>query len=255
MNKKFKILLIGDSCIDEYHYGVCERLSPEAPVPVVSIKRSETKPGMAANVYENLISLGCEVDFVTSEVKSIKKRYIDERSGQHMIRIDEDLYTPPLNPDKINFIHQYDALVISDYNKGFISDESLVDILTRYSWPVFIDTKKNDLKKLKKSFVKINDIEYKTINSKNENLIITMGAAGAKYKNKTYPAPKVETVDVCGAGDTFLAALTVEYLITKDIEKAIKFANYAGALTVTHNGVYAPTVEEITQFIKQHNDY
>jgi D-beta-D-heptose 7-phosphate kinase/D-beta-D-heptose 1-phosphate adenosyltransferase len=88
--KKHKILLIGDSCIDEYHYGICDRLSPEAPVPVVSIKRSETKPGMAANVYENLIALGCDVDFITSDIKSIKRRYIDERSRQHMIRIDED---------------------------------------------------------------------------------------------------------------------------------------------------------------------
>lgn len=254
MKKKFKILLIGDSCIDEYHYGICERLSPEAPVPVVSIKRSENRPGMAANVYENLVTLGCEVDFITSEVKSIKKRYIDERSGQHMIRIDEDKYTPPLNPNNINFIHQYDALVISDYNKGFINEETLLDILTRYSWPVFVDTKKTDLKKLKKSFVKINDNEFKSINSKNENLIVTMGSAGAKYKNKIFPAPKVETVDVCGAGDTFLAALTVEYLKTNDIERAIMFANYAGAITVTHNGVYTPTLEEIQDLMNQNND-
>lgn len=243
--KKHKILLIGDSCIDEYHYGICDRLSPEAPVPVVSIKRSETKPGMAANVYENLIALGCDVDFITSDIKSIKRRYIDERSRQHMIRIDEDKDISPLDYSSINGINRYDALVISDYNKGFITEEIMQNIITQFNWPMFIDTKKTNLKNYKQAYVKVNETEYKSLKSECKNLIVTLGADGARFNNKIYPSPTTEMVDVCGAGDTFLAALAVEYLNTHDIEEAIKFANVAGSITVAHNGVYAPSLGEI----------
>ena len=52
-------------------------------------------------------------------------------------------------------------------------------------------------------------------------------------------------MDVCGCGDTFLAALTAQYLFTKDIEKAIIFANIAAGITVQHRGNYAPTYDEI----------
>jgi D-glycero-beta-D-manno-heptose-7-phosphate kinase len=45
--KPYKILLIGDSCIDEYVYGTCERLNPEAPVPILKFNRKESKSGMA----------------------------------------------------------------------------------------------------------------------------------------------------------------------------------------------------------------
>ena len=57
--------------------------------------------------------------------------------------------------------------------------------------------------------------------------------------------PEVEVADVTGAGDTFLAALTYQYLATNSIEDAIKFANKASSITVQHVGNYAPTLEEI----------
>jgi sugar/nucleoside kinase (ribokinase family) len=74
-----------------------------------------------------------------------------------------------------------------------------------------------------------------------------MGKAGARYNDTLYSAPSVEVVDVCGAGDTFLAALVYKYLNTTNIESAIKFANLASSITVTHRGVYAPTLEEVTR--------
>jgi D-beta-D-heptose 7-phosphate kinase/D-beta-D-heptose 1-phosphate adenosyltransferase len=52
-----KVILIGDRCVDEYHYGEITRLSPEAPVPIFVPKRIESKNGMAANVEENLKKL------------------------------------------------------------------------------------------------------------------------------------------------------------------------------------------------------
>ena len=71
-----KILLIGDSCIDIYHYGSVERISPEAPVPIFKLLNQETKPGMAGNVRENFRALGVSTMFVSSE-KSTKTRLID----------------------------------------------------------------------------------------------------------------------------------------------------------------------------------
>jgi sugar/nucleoside kinase (ribokinase family) len=52
-------------------------------------------------------------------------------------------------------------------------------------------------------------------------------------------------MDVCGCGDTFMAALVAQYLFTKDIEKAIIFANVAAGITVQHRGNYAPSYDEI----------
>ena len=58
----WKILLIGDHCLDIYHYGVCERLSPEAPVPVLKVVKSEIKQGMSSNVNLNLQAFGLKVN-------------------------------------------------------------------------------------------------------------------------------------------------------------------------------------------------
>jgi sugar/nucleoside kinase (ribokinase family) len=76
-------------------------------------------------------------------------------------------------------------------------------------------------------------------------LIVTLGGRGARYKDKIYSAPTIEVADVCGAGDTFLSALTYQYLLTNNIEKAIMFANIAASITVQHRGNYAPSYDEI----------
>ena len=56
--KSFRILVVGDACLDEYHFGSCDRLSPEAPVPVFKREKYESKQGMCLNVAANLKSLG-----------------------------------------------------------------------------------------------------------------------------------------------------------------------------------------------------
>ena len=64
--------------------------------------------------------------------------------------------------------------------------------------------------------------------------------------DKFYPTPIVEVSDVCGAGDTFLSALTYKFLEINDIHQAIMFANKAASITVQKIGNYAPSIEEIT---------
>lgn len=242
-----KIILIGDNCIDEYHYGIIDRISPEAPVPVFKPDGEETRPGMAANVQRNLEALGLTVEAHLGP-PSIKTRLIDKRSRQHILRIDRDVVADPIDVSAIDFKYAQ-AVVVSDYNKGAVDYETVEQIKRKFDGPVFVDSKKHDLSRFNGCIVKINEHEYRNRNSTCDNLIVTLGDQGAMWKRnsieKFYEAETVEIADVCGAGDTFLAALVCKFLQTKDVPQAIKFAVRASAITVQHIGVYAPSIEEI----------
>jgi len=241
-----KILLIGDSCIDEYQYGTIERLSPEAPVPVFKLVEKVSLPGMAANVRENFRALGVSTLFVSSD-KSTKTRLIDIKSKQHVVRIDDDkILTNPLEFSAITSeMLEVDAIVVSDYNKGLIDYKIIEDLRTNYKGPIFIDTKKKDLAKFNGCFVKINETEFNARTSTNDLLIVTLGDKGAMFNGKLFETVNAEVVDVTGCGDTFLSSLVFKFVETQDIEKAILFANKAASVTVQKMGVYAPRLEEI----------
>ena len=85
-----KVLVIGDSCVDKFIYCKVERICPEAPVPVLNPLSTTSNPGMAGNVVINLQSLGLEVDIITNENNITKTRFVDNRSGQMVIRLDEN---------------------------------------------------------------------------------------------------------------------------------------------------------------------
>lgn len=242
--KKFNILLIGDTCVDVYQYGTIDRLSPEAPVPVFVPTYREEREGMAGNVYANLVTLGCTVNLLCGHAGK-KTRLIDQRSRQQIARIDEDVKSTPIRFETA--IPPYDAVVISDYAKGVVDYELIEDILAEVNCPVFIDTKLTDLSRMQGAWVKINELEYTKVKSECTGLIVTRGAKGAEviHHDIFESSPQVEVVDVTGAGDTFLAALAYQYLVTKDIGMSVSFANRAAGITVQHLGVYAPTLEEI----------
>lgn len=246
-HKKFNLLLIGDSCTDEYRFGVVDKISPEAPVPVFNFKYKQLRPGMAANVRENLKALGCTVtSFLGPE--SVKTRLIDIRSHQQILRIDIDAtVTMPLESQYLNY-KNIDAIVISDYDKGYVTVDLIKEVQEKFKGPIFIDTKKTDLKEFSKCFIKVNEQEYINRRSDGHNMIVTLGRNGAKWRDKLYPVEtEVVVSDVCGAGDSFFAALVYFYLSEGSIESAIPYANRAGAITVQHLGTYAPTLEEILQ--------
>jgi bifunctional ADP-heptose synthase (sugar kinase/adenylyltransferase) len=243
----FNVLLIGDSCTDVYNIGTIDRLSPEAPVPVVKIIETFSLPGMSANVHLNLKNLNIDADFVHNDTPITKTRFIDKRSGQHLIRVDSEDNVVPWSGRTPFPIDTYDAVVISDYNKGFLCYEDIEKIISIAKCPVFIDTKKTDIGRFQGAWVKINELEYSRLKSECSGLIVTLGERGAKVPHHEIhcPTESVEVMDVCGCGDTFLAALAVQYLYTKDIEKSIIFANAAAGITVQHRGNYAPTYDEI----------
>ena len=244
-----KVLLIGDSCEDRYFYGDVKRLNPEAPVPILEYRRGVTSKGMVWNVRENLLSFGVEVYTSTHPEEIIKTRYIDEKSNQQIMRYDEEPKIEPLSfdfPEKWN--SEYDALVISDYDKGFLTTEKIFELTSRFVGPVFIDSKKTLLPE--DAYIKVNELEYERMSHSNyENLIITRGGKGAEYQGELYPAEKVNVFDVVGAGDTFLAALTYGYLKYGRIDRAIPLANKAAAVAVSHRGTYVLTEEDVTKIL------
>ena len=239
--KQLKILLIGDSCTDEYVYGTCERLNPEAPVPILRFNRKETTKGMAWNVRENLMSFGIEVFILTNKESITKTRYIDEKSNQHILRVDDEGVCDPMDYELPE--DEYDALVISDYDKGFLTEKKIQELVDWFDGPVFIDSKKTKLPK-KDCYLKINEIESKLLKGY-KNLIVTKGAGGADYNKVNYPGEKTKIVDVVGAGDTFLSALVYFYLLCGTIEKAIPYANRAAAIAVQNFGTYVLTENDV----------
>ena len=247
--KSFKVLLIGDTCIDEYIVGSVDRLSPEAPVPIIKVLYKNLVPGMSSNVCLNLKALGIDPDFVTNKEHMIKSRFIDQRSGQHLLRVDDEPAISAWDGRTPNPINEYDCVIISDYNKGFLTYESIEKIIAQASGPVFIDTKKTDLSRFRGAYIKINELEYGNSTSLCDNMIVTMGGTGALLKTngyeKLFSTTPADVVDVCGCGDTFLSALAYKFLMTDNIEDAIIFANRAAGLTVQHQGNYAPTLNEI----------
>ena len=246
-----KVLVIGDSCEDIFIYGDIIRLSPEAPVPILQPTRETKNGGMALNVYNNFLSLGVEVNIVTNKKSQIRKvRYVDNRSSQMVLRIDENDDCEEI--DEITRMHicnnqyqnkTYDAIVISDYCKGFLSKTD-IELLCKSNKNVFVDTKKQLGKWIEHAtFIKINSFEYKKNyeyfhNSEFTNkLIITLGSKGCRYNGKDFSVKEVPVKDVSGAGDTFLAGLVYGYLDTNSIYKAIKFAQKCTTIVVQKHGV------------------
>ncbi len=179
--KKLKVLVIGDVMVDAYIYGDVKRVSPEAPIPVVDVKRKEQCLGGAANVALNIHALGASAhlfsvigtdDHGTTllqllETKgletegviqsshrrtTVKSRVIS--SAQHLVRFDEE-DRHSLNEAehselarKVNEkIAQYDVIVFEDYDKGCISPKLIDEILAQaknHQIPTVVDPKKNN---------------------------------------------------------------------------------------------------------------
>tara|TARA_R110001592_G_scaffold3996_8_gene22607 strand:+ start:1860 stop:2588 length:729 start_codon:yes stop_codon:yes gene_type:complete len=238
-----RVLVIGDSCIDEFIYCSIERICPEAPVPVLKPVNISRNPGMASNVVANLKSLGVETDILTNNSQIKKTRYVDTRSGQMVMRVDKSDLCERYKGEYE--VVGYDAIIISDYCKGFLTEEDIESFAQKAKCPMFLDTKKQLGKWCKYiDFIKINEFEHKKNFERLPNypfildkMIVTIGSKGCKYKDKIFSVPEVSVKDVSGAGDTFLAALVVAYLKNSNIETAITFANKCATKVVQKRGV------------------
>lgn len=239
-----RILVIGESCTDIFIYGISERKSPEGNGPVF-IPISETYGvGMASNVVNNLKAMGVETDLVSDNGSILKTRYVNKDTNELYLRVDENDSVNRIDIYNIPDIIQYDAIIISDYCKGFLTEEDISKIASLHSF-VILDTKKKlgdwckDLK-----FIKINRLEWQ--NSKDvirdnewlfDKILCTLDKTGTAYKHTTYPVIPIENADVSGAGDTFTAGFVIKYLETNDIGKLIEWGNYCAGEVVKEKGV------------------
>lgn len=245
------IFLVGEACDDVYVYGTCKRISPEAPVPILNYSFKENRGGMALNVAANLMAFGAQVTMHTNNSKSLSKtRFIDIRSHQQIMRLDEtNLLEQAIDlPQDIP-----DIIIISDYNKGFLSIEYLKKIISygvSRNIPIYVDTKRKDISVFENCVIKVNEDEYMDIISfpnDKYDLIITKGKDGAIWNELNFPAPIAEVIDVTGAGDVFLASLAIINIFYNDLKKVIPLAVALATKSVQHAGTYTLTMEDIIE--------
>jgi D-beta-D-heptose 7-phosphate kinase/D-beta-D-heptose 1-phosphate adenosyltransferase len=247
-----KILVIGELCLDRFIYGDVNRLCPEAPVPIINPIETKENKGMAGNVVENLKSLheDAEVIHWYQSDEIIKTRFVDKKTNQMLLRVDnERLGLTPLiylSPEQRKTISESDIVIMSDYNKGYLSNSAITTISEIANFTV-LDTKRvlswETVQNI--DFIKLNMNEYRNNKELADNhtnkFLITKGDKGVTFNGKDYPSPNPqETIDVSGAGDTFTASFSLKYFLTKDIDESINFANEVCANVVNKKGVSLP---------------
>jgi len=253
-----KVLVIGDVIIDKYIYGTSSRISPEAPVPVVKyLHEVETRGGVGL-VFENLRSLGVDVElFKTGSTSSVKTRVICD--GHYVTRIDNDYHANGavvLDIVQANNFSQYDYVVLSDYNKGVLDNaKQIIEHINSQGPKVIVDPKRYAHKYQGAWLVKPNNSEYTKFEFDQwQGNIITTDAGhnvSAIIDDEVYeiPVETVEVSDVTGAGDCFMAAfvygLTKGYTHKKCLEIAVK----GSTESVKHAGTYILKQEDVEETV------
>jgi len=247
--EKINILVIGEACTDEFIYCAANRLSPEAPVPILNPLYTKYNAGMAANTVANIKALcpNSSISYLIQDGNVTKTRYIEEKSNHMFLRVDkgEDSINPfKWEMDTDVLIGQADIVIVSDYDKGFLKNLDLIEIANKSTLSILDSKRKltNDITQ-KFDFVKLNKLERNNNpNLTTDNIITTLGSLGAEYQSTIHLSPNPQqTIDVSGAGDTFTASFIIKYYETKDVDLSIEFANEKSAEVVSKRGVVVPS--------------
>ena len=308
--KGLRVLVIGDVMLDRYVIGEVNRISPEAPVPVLAVSEERSVAGGAANVALNLRSLGAVVEvigwfgedergeelidllsqsdvsvdaqFRFSSAPTITKSRVTA-SNQQICRVDREsspqYYLPDLEKlggliaDKAESV---DAVIVSDYGKGFVSDD-LLSLVRSSAQFLSVDPKpsrplaysQSDLltpnrfealelaglsRETRCSFPG-EEVVQKIFEKFSPRLLaITLGAEGmllAKDGNilQTIPTAAREVFDVSGAGDTVIASLSLALAAGQPFERAAEFANLAAGVVVGKVGTANVSPVEILDLL------
>lgn len=224
-----KVLLVGESCIDQIFSGIFDYNNPDGAFPKFITQKEELLQGMAANVSWHLATLfGAQITSVHQSNPLIRLRIFDTNEQTYHLRINHvnDTVTR-INIDQMfaELDNQlFDAIVISDYDKGFLQKEDIQDIFDAYPLALkVLDSKKQHIIN-NFDFLKLNEHEYNNLKSDIDlnKIIITQGARGASLNNYFIAADKIISIDHCGAGDVFLAAFTYFYWHTGDWHTALQ---------------------------------
>lgn len=242
--KKYKVLVIGERCTDIFIYGISNRKSPEGTGPVFIPLSEVYGDGMAVNVANNISAMGIDVDMITDNGSITKTRYVNQETNELYIRIDENDVTDRINVNSLPNLSEYNAIIISDYCKGFLQEEDISEIASKHNF-VIVDTKKKLGDWCKPvTFIKLNRYEAQNnhdiiLENKwlDDKIITTLDGSGASYKGNIIKVEKVENADVSGAGDTFVAGFVARYLDSENVEESIDWANYCAREVVKKKGV------------------
>lgn len=304
---KVNILVAGDVMVDKYLYGDVSRISPEAPVPVVKLRKTEFIPGGAANVAANIAGLKGKAylfgivgnDYEGKifpgllEKSGISGQYITEipdfqttiktrilAHNQQIVRVDEerrDNLSIELE-DKIwskieKVLKKIDVILISDYNKGFLT-KTLLKRLIMYgsesNKTVLVDPKGKDYFKYKgASIITPNKAEVGIVCDTNETereltsagnklmkslnlkaLLITRGEEGMTLLETGKKTLHLNTMarhvyDVTGAGDTVIAVMAMALGAGASYSEAAEIANTAAGLVVEEVGTSIIKLENL----------
>ncbi|MBK8701865.1 MAG: bifunctional heptose 7-phosphate kinase/heptose 1-phosphate adenyltransferase [Saprospiraceae bacterium] len=302
------ILIAGDVILDRYIQGSTHRISPEAPVPIVKVDTDYYTLGGAANVAHNLANLGNRTTllgcvgrdesgrwlhdlliarnirpelYLSADIPTTTKTRIISRN-QQMIRFDQEKRFIH-HPKSLEFFkHKFseaDYLIISDYDKGFCSEELLELMFSNKDKNalVFVDPKGRNWEKYNGAYlVKPNLAELEEICGHEianedealekfgmqvfrkynfEHLLVTRGKAGMTHVSKEgvrhYPTQQVDVFDVSGAGDTAMAVLAYMICIGKSLDDAINAANLASGFVVTKPTTYAIGKAELESLLRK----
>lgn len=305
------ILVVGDVMLDQYLWGTVSRISPEAPVPVFSIERRSQGLGGAANVAANLSGLKCKVSLVgmigedasgqilLSLLKSLgvdcpsikyngktitKTRAITE--GQQLIRLDEEdirVCDEETEERILHFVREnlerFDAIILSDYGKGLIKNESLsgdiIQMGRHMGIPVLVDPKgKNWWLYKGATCITPNMSEFnllfdrsswtkealstamKEIKARYEldSLLVTRGEKGMCLVDQDnaffeIPTQAREVFDVSGAGDTVIATYAAGLAARQEAFSAARLANIAAGIVVGKVGTQPINASELQSAI------
>ncbi len=246
--KKFKVLLVGDACWDVYLFVDNKRRNPETDAPLLVEREKMISGGMGANVFRCLEKLDLDVTCCLPTARGDKVRVLDIDTGKQYCRIDNEIKAEPFDIKKYPFVNDFDAVVISDYNKGYLDTDAILALRAATRMPVFLDTKKTNLGDFQQCIIKINFFEATQAEVVPMRTVVTNGANGAFWGLMDYPAFDVECVDVCGAGDAFLAGLVLGHLESgSSLEEAIPYGIVNSGISVSKRGTYAPSLSELKE--------
>ena len=249
-----KVLVIGDVIIDKYVYGTSSRISPEAPVPVITYIEEKETLGGAGLVYENLKNLDVDVTlFEIDQPRSVKTRIMCD--GHYITRIDDD--KPASGGEVLKKVQstdfsQYDYVVLSDYNKGVLDEaKDIIAHINKYNCKVIVDPKENAWFYENAWLVKPNYNEFHDLGFDEwKGNIITTNAgeeviANIEGINYEVEVDAVEVADVTGAGDCFLAGFV--YALTKgySYKRCLEIATKGSTESVKHSGTYILNKEDL----------
>lgn len=313
-----RVLVIGDCMLDEYVWGRVDRISPEAPVPVVEQLETTYAAGGASNVAVNVVAMDGAASIITvtgddamgarlreelgrrgvqhdgvitqsDRPTTVKTRIISQ--GHQLLRVDREHRAPISDSVTAQLIDRVaqelpgaDAVLLSDYQKGVISETLIAEVLSlarKHGKPVTANPKPSNTPLYRGvSLISLNRSEAEAVTRLSladaegidragqallklcgcEAAIITLGGRGlalfeAGEPGRHLPVVPLEVFDPCGCGDSAIAAATLARSAGAEWVDAAALANLAGNAKVRKLGVVPVTRKEIEQVYRLGNGH